>query len=104
MEELSKKKLDKTVTDKLNSAITYFRNHKHKMDYASYLAKNLPIGSGVTEAACKRLVKQRLCCSAMKRKEKGAAIILSLRSLVITWGRWDQFWEKINQYGLPEIA
>jgi hypothetical protein len=74
------------------------------MDYASYLAKNLPIESGVTEAACKRLVKQRLCCSGMKWKEKGAAIILSLRSLVITWGRWDQFWEKINQYGLPEIA
>lgn len=104
MEELSKKKLNKTASEKLGSAITYFRNHKHKMDYASYLARNLPIGSGVTEAACKRLVKQRLCCSGMKWKEKGASVILSLRSLVITWGRWNQFWEKINQYGLPEIA
>jgi hypothetical protein len=74
------------------------------MDYVTYLAKNLPSGSGVTEAACKRLVKQRLCCSGMKWKEKGASVILSLRSLVITWSRWNQFWEKINQYGLPEIV
>lgn len=100
MKVLTKKKLSKTVREKLDSAITYFQNHKHKMNYCHYLARNLPIGSGVTEAACKRLVKQRLCCSGMKWKEKGASIVLSLRSLILTWGRWDQFWRKINQYGL----
>jgi hypothetical protein len=104
MQALSKKKLSKTVKEKLNSAITYFRNHKHKMHYAYYLTENLPIGSGVTEAACKRLVKQRLCSSGMKWKERGAGIVLSLRSLVLTWGRWDQFWGKINQHGLPVIG
>ncbi len=40
-----------------------------------------PIGSGVTEAACKVIVKQRLCCSGMKWKESGAAAVLSLRCL-----------------------
>ena len=52
------------------------------MDYAQFRQKNYPIGSGVTEAACKTLVKQRLCCSGMRWKEKGASIILSLRALV----------------------
>ena len=61
--------------------------------------KNLPIGSGVTEAACKILVKQRLCGSGMHWKDKGAKVILSLRALVQSKGRWQQFWGKIDQYG-----
>ena len=52
------------------------------MDYATQIKKQLPIGSGVTEAACKTLVKQRLCGSGMRWKNKGAQVILSLRALV----------------------
>jgi len=104
MKALKTKKLNETIREKLDSAITYFQNHKHKMEYSKYLDIKLPIGSGVTEAACKTLVKKRLCCSGMKWKEKGAGVILSLRSLVLTWGRWEQFWQKIGQYGVPEIA
>ena len=39
--------------------LTYFRNNRHRMQYADYLDRNLPIGSGVVEAACKTLVTQR---------------------------------------------
>jgi len=60
--------------------------------------QNLPIGSGVTEAACKMIVKQRLCQSGMKWHEKGASIILSLRTLERS-NRWELFWKKISQYG-----
>src|SRR5512142_687891 len=44
-------------------AITYFANQSGagRMDYASRVAADEPIGSGVTEAACKVIVKQRLC-------------------------------------------
>ena len=44
------------------------------------VAANEPIGSGVTEAACKVIVKQRLCGSGMKWTEPGAAVVLSLRA------------------------
>ena len=91
----------KNLTEKLQAAITYYENHQHQMDYAEYLEKKYPIGSGVTEAACKTLVKQRLCCSGMRWKEKGAGIILSLRALVLTKARWSQFWAKLDQYGFP---
>ena len=67
------------------------------MDYATHLENNLPIGSGVTEAACKTLVKQRLCGSGMRWKDQGAKVILSLRALVQSKGRWQQFWDKIDQ-------
>ena len=100
METLSgKKSLTKTIRNDLLAALTYFINHRHMMDYATQIAKNLPIGSGVTEAACKTLVKQRLCCSGMRWKHKGVRVILSLRALVQSEGRWQQFWKHIEQYG-----
>jgi len=97
----NERSLSGATKDKLASAITYYDNHKHQMDYAGFRAQHLPIGSGVTEAACKTLVKQRLCCSGMKWKETGAAMVLSLRALVLTKARWEQFWAKLNQYGFP---
>lgn len=96
---LQAKRLSTPIREKLDSAITYFRNHQHQMDYQVYRARSMPIGSGVTEAACKTLIKQRLCCSGMKWTERGASIVLSLRALVLTKDRWEQFWEKISQYG-----
>ena len=69
------------------------------MDYSHHIDEKLPIGSGVAEAACKALVKQRLCGSGMRWKEKGAKTILSLRALVQSKGRWQQFWNKIQQFG-----
>lgn len=91
--------LAQKVRDEALSAWTYFTNHRHQMDYPGFLAERLPIGSGVTEAACKTLVKQRLCASGMRWKNKGAKIVLSLRALTHTAGRWTQFWQKIDQFG-----
>lgn len=104
MERLYQKaRLTKTLTEKLLAARTYFTNHRQMMDYATQVAQNLPIGSGVTEAACKTLVKQRLCCSGMRWKHQGAKVVLSLRALVQSQGRWQQFWEYIEQYGAQVI-
>ncbi len=91
----------KMIQEHLNAAVTYFRNHLHQMNYAAYRENRYPIGSGVTEAACKTVIKQRLCCSGMRWKETGAAVVLSLRTLVLTPTRWNQFWNKLNQYGFP---
>jgi hypothetical protein len=55
----------------------------------------------VTEAACKTIVKQQLDQSGMRWKEKGARVILSLRTLVKSPNRWAQFWGKVDQYGFP---
>ena len=87
-------------------AITYFENQSKagRMDYPARMARKEPIGSGITEAACKVIVKQRLCGSGMKWKESGAAAVLSLRCLSYTAGRWDQFWAKIDRWGFPVAA
>jgi len=92
------------MREKLQASITYSKNHLWQMDYAQFQQKTYPISSGVTEAACKTLIKQRLCCSGICWKEKGARIILSLRALVLTSTRWEQFWDNLNQYGFRLIV
>ncbi len=71
------------------------------MKYAERVEANLPIGSGVTEAACKTIIKMRMCRGGAKWKEEGAAAVLSLRTLIYTEGRWEQFWDKVDRYGFP---
>jgi hypothetical protein len=101
-----KKKNQGKKKKSLETAITYFRNNNEnsRMNYWESVAANHVIGSGITEAACKTIVKQRLCKSGMRWKDKGAAVILSLRTLAHSSGRWEQFWKKVNQYGFPIAA
>lgn len=94
------KKITKVAKEGLNAAVTYFSNQLSRMNYSEYKNKNFPIGSGVTEAACKTLIKQRLCKSAMQWKNQGAKVVISLRALVQTTGRWAQFWKMIDQQGV----
>jgi hypothetical protein len=88
----------------LDKAISYFRNHQERMNYSLHVAMDLPIGSGVTEAGCKTVVKQRMCGSGMKWQIPGAKQILDLRAMILTGDRWEQFWKKVSQFGFPRIS
>lgn len=88
----------------LESTITYLTNHKDKMQYHKNTDSKMPIGSGVTEAACKSLVKVRMCKGAARWKDDGATVVLTLRSLHTTENRWEQFWKKYIQYGCQIAA
>jgi len=64
-----------------------------------------PGGGGFQAPVCQAGLLEILadeCCGAgagMRWKEQGARIVLTLRSLTITEGRWGQFWRKVDQYG-----
>jgi len=83
--------LSQTLRDDACSAGTYFNTQRHRMDYPGFLAENPPIGSSVTDAACKILIRQPLCASGTRWKTNCATILLSLRGLTNTVGRWAQF-------------
>ena len=85
------------------ATITYLQNQKGRMNYSYSVERNWPIGSGVTEAACKTLIKQRLCKSGSRWKDDGALAVLSIRALRLTPGRWHEFWRNIDQYGCPAL-
>jgi len=101
--EIQRAKLDnRNFTERdeeLRLVITYYENHKNRMSYPRQLKNNLPIGSGVTEAACKVLIKQRMCISGSRWKDAGASCVLALRALKLTKGRWQQFWEYVMRHG-----
>ncbi|HTP27540.1 MAG TPA: hypothetical protein VMK12_18045 [Anaeromyxobacteraceae bacterium] len=71
----------------------YFENQRERMDYAEYIAKGLPIGSGVVEAACKTLATQRMKRSGMSWGD-GKQAILTIRSLQQS-GRWERGWRLV---------
>jgi len=85
--------------EEIRQVITYYKNYKDKMSYAYHTANNLPIGSGVTEAACKTVVKQRMCISGSRWKDEGASCVLTLRAMKLTTGRWQQFWSYVMRHG-----
>jgi hypothetical protein len=80
----------------LHAAAGYFSHNIERMDYAMFSALNFPIGSGVTEAACKTLVKARLCGSGMKWTRAGAKTVLTLRSILLSSSRWASLWKFLD--------
>ncbi len=84
----------------LKAAGGYFGHNKERMDYALYRAMQFPIGSGVTEAACKTLVKQRLCGSGMQWTRRGAQTVLTLRALLLSTSRWASLWKYLDKHGI----
>ncbi len=84
--------------------LTYFRNQRHRMNYATYLREHLPIASGVGEAACKTLVTQRLKQSGMRWAKSGGQAILTLRSLIQS-ERWERGWALLREnYQQPVLV
>jgi hypothetical protein len=99
LENLLNKRMTDAKRDIVEKSITYFRNHLHQMDYYRYRKNNWPIGSGVIEAACKVIIKQRMCNSGMKWTDNGARSVLALRCFNKSDGMWEQFWNKVDRYG-----
>jgi hypothetical protein len=86
--------------EEIRTVIVYYTNNKGRMRYPYQLKHNLPIGSGITEAACKTLIKQRMCISGSRWKDDGASCVLALRALKLTKGRWQQFWSYVMRHGV----
>lgn len=75
----AQRRLSKRAEENYQSAYRYLLDHQASMDYAHYKAKGLPIGSGVTEAACKTVFTQRFKQSGMSWEIESGQVILDLR-------------------------
>ncbi len=79
----------------LKQELEYFRRNRARMDYARLRAQNLPIGSGVVEAACKTLVTQRMKRSGQRWSSDGGQAILTFRALAQS-ERFDGAWKLVS--------
>ena len=83
------KRLSKSRAADFRKAYNYIRRRTRFMQYHEYRKLHLPIGSGVTEAACKTVVAQRLKLSGMRWGKSGAQVILDLRVVLLS-GIWER--------------
>ena len=80
--------MSKRAAKEFQTAYNYLRTRTRHMQYADFRAQGLPIGSGITEAACKTVFTQRLKLSGMRWSNAGAQVILNLRVTLLS-GVWD---------------
>jgi hypothetical protein len=73
----------------LEAAVSYYREHQGRMDYASYRARGMQIGSGNVESACKQLVSTRLKQAGMIWDAQGAEAVAVVRAWLKS-ERWEE--------------
>ena len=95
MQHLNRRPLTKAPKAEFWKAYRYLRRHGRWMDYARYRRLGLPIGSGVTEAACKTVFTQRLKRSGMRWHKESGQVIVDLRVLHLS-GIWGAVVRKAN--------
>jgi hypothetical protein len=88
-QHLNRRQLSKAAEEEFWKAYHYLRNHSRWMAYADYRRQGLPIGSGVTEAACKTVFTQRLKRSGMRWHKESGQVIVDLRVLYLS-GVWHE--------------
>jgi hypothetical protein len=75
--------------DAVVAALSYYTTHQARMDYATYRARGLQIGSGSVESACKQLVSARLKQAGMIWDAPGAEAVATVRA----WLKGDRWHE-----------
>jgi hypothetical protein len=81
------------ATRSLRSVANYFRRNQAYMNYAEYLQRGWPIGTGVIEGTCRHLVKDRMELSGMRWTIAGAGALLALRAV-----NENSDWEDFHQF------
>ena len=75
----------------VDTCARYLLNHSQYLRYDHYLARGLPIATGVIEGACRHLVKDRMDVTGARWSLAGAEAVLRLRALRSS-GDFDQYW------------
>ena len=78
------RKLYKKKEETYWTAYRYIQSRTKIMRYSEYTSVHIPLGSGVTEAACKTVFTQRLKNSGMRWGHDGAKTILTLRTILLS--------------------
>jgi hypothetical protein len=104
LRDLAAQSVPNAVRIRLEEAITYFENQKHRMDYPRYRAKGWQIGSGPVESACKTVIGMRMKQGGMRWGADGAEAVSHIRALFRSEkGQWDAFWQRKSKNPSPLI-
>ena len=82
----------------VEAALSYYHEHQSRMDYASYRARGMQIGSGSAESACKQLVWARLKQAGRIWDAVGAEAVAAVRA----WLKSERWEEALALRGVPQ--
>ncbi len=88
----TKRRLSKKQREAADKCADYLKKHAKYMRYDEYLAKGIPIASGVIEGTCRHLINDRLDITGASWGLAGAEAVLKLRALLAS-GDFDAYWE-----------
>lgn len=88
--------------EKLRTELKYFKNNRKRMEYLLLRNLNLPIGSGVVEAANKTLVTTRMKRSGSRWSIDGGQGVLTFRALAKS-NRFDHAWRLVSSSYIASI-
>lgn len=100
----TRRPMSAAARQRFQTAYNYLRTRTRHLQYAEFRRQGLPIGSGVTEAACKTVFTQRLKLSGMRWSREGAQVILNLRVTLLS-GVWHTTYRaavQASQQSLPQ--
>jgi hypothetical protein len=91
-EALDVEGVPETARETLRTVYAYLERHREHIDYETYKALGLPLGSGMVESACKWLIQQRFKGVGMRWSEDGFNHLLHLR---LAWvnGRFETLFQ-----------
>lgn len=78
-----------SAQDAVDSAISYFTNNAHRMDYERFRKAGYLVGSGTIESACKQIVSLRLKRAGARWSKRGAVATAKARA---AWLSGDNHW------------
>ena len=81
---------------KLWEELVYIRNNKDRMRYARLHRRGLPVGSGITEGACKSVIGRRAKGCGQRWHEHGLGGALTLRAIHRS-ERLPRFWRLFSR-------
>jgi hypothetical protein len=91
------RKLSKRKEEIFRIAYRYIQSRTKIMRYSDYSSAHIPLGSGVTEAACKTVFTQRLKNSGMRWSHDGAKTILTLRTILLSRSWAATYWASLKR-------
>lgn len=94
---------NKEVEDKYLGHLLYLERNQGRMRYRTLRRKGLPIGSGLTEGACKSVIGQRACGSSQRWRPEGIGAVLTLRAIHRS-DRLPRFWRHLSKNYTAKIS
>ena len=80
----------------VETLLGYIENNRKRINYPFLEQKGYPIGSGIIESACKRIVGARHKQAGMRWSKTGVQKMLNLVSFIHS-KRWDHYWKVLRR-------